>query len=129
RYCERVRSQLVDKEAKKKSTRQRLMGDGLPRLLTSDAFFARVQTHEKQLRDEAAQKAVRARGGDAYKSAMAEYSSLSRERDALNDAIKAAHAKSVAEWEAERDCQKKVGKRARWTKPVREALHPAIAKP
>lgn len=33
------------------------------------------------------------------------------------------------EWEAERDRQKAAGKRARWTKPVRESLHPAIAKP
>lgn len=96
-YVDRVRSQLVDKELKKKTTRQRLMGDCLPRPLTGDDFFARVQAHEKRLREEASEmNRVRARGADAYKAAMAEYESLSRERDALNATIKTAHAKSVA---------------------------------
>ncbi|KIK26425.1 hypothetical protein PISMIDRAFT_39787, partial [Pisolithus microcarpus 441] len=46
-YCDRLSEQLVaQEEAKKAKKRGQLVGDGLPRLLTSDEFYQWVVDHE-----------------------------------------------------------------------------------
>ncbi|KAG1835927.1 hypothetical protein DFJ58DRAFT_670170 [Suillus subalutaceus] len=62
RYCDRVRGQLAvqeDKMGRKKGTR--LIGDGLPRMLTGDVFVAQVITHENAMEAEAREKEIRAK--------------------------------------------------------------------
>ena len=54
-FCERLSSQLAAQEEKQKSTHKRkgkLIGDGLPRLLTGDEFHGRVVEHEKVVVEE-----------------------------------------------------------------------------
>ncbi|KAG2079588.1 hypothetical protein BD769DRAFT_1380450 [Suillus cothurnatus] len=61
-YCDRVHGQLAAQEEKagrKKGTR--LVGDGLPRMLTGDVFVAQVVTHENAMEAEAREKEMRAK--------------------------------------------------------------------
>ncbi|THU92507.1 hypothetical protein K435DRAFT_599326, partial [Dendrothele bispora CBS 962.96] len=57
-YCDRLRSQLeAQEEAKKRVSKARLMGDGMPRLLTSEEFVGRVEEFAKETEEkERAQK-------------------------------------------------------------------------
>ncbi|VDB92033.1 unnamed protein product [Peniophora sp. CBMAI 1063] len=131
-YVDRVRSQLIDKENKKTSTRQKLVGDGLPRLLTDDAFFARVQEHEKRMAEDAAGKESRKLGAEGYKAAKVEWEYQSRKRREQNDAIKAEYAGKLAEWKTQCEQRKRDGDRSRASaipKPLRGPLVAAIPKP
>ncbi|KAG1742270.1 uncharacterized protein EDB91DRAFT_1000947, partial [Suillus paluster] len=49
-YCSQLRGQLANQEEKKQSKKKngKLMGDGLPRLLSGDDFYKRVVNHEKE---------------------------------------------------------------------------------
>ncbi|THU82179.1 hypothetical protein K435DRAFT_591595, partial [Dendrothele bispora CBS 962.96] len=58
-YCERLREQLAaQEEAKKRVSKARLMGDGMPKLLTSKEFISRVDafTREAEEKEQALQK-------------------------------------------------------------------------
>ncbi|KAH9915341.1 uncharacterized protein B0H18DRAFT_850839, partial [Fomitopsis serialis] len=119
-YCEQVRGQLASAEEKKsKKRRQRLLGDGLPRLLTDDEFFTRVQEHEAHLRAEADKKESRKRGKDAWVKALAEWKLLDKERKRRNDLKLVAWKTQVERWEEERDLAKAEKRRPSWTKPKR----------
>ncbi|KAG1721217.1 hypothetical protein EDB19DRAFT_1646620 [Suillus lakei] len=61
-YCNQVHGQLAAQEEKagrKKGTR--LVGDGLPCMLTGDVFVAQVITHENAMEAEAREKEMRAK--------------------------------------------------------------------
>ncbi|KIK76971.1 hypothetical protein PAXRUDRAFT_779528 [Paxillus rubicundulus Ve08.2h10] len=54
-FCERLSSQLAAQEEKQKNAQKKqgkLVGDGLPRLLTSDKFHNHVVEHKKAIVDE-----------------------------------------------------------------------------
>lgn len=62
RYCDKMRGQLAaqeDKAGRKKSTR--LVGDGLPCMLTGDVFVAQVIAHENGMEADAREKELRAK--------------------------------------------------------------------
>ncbi|KLO04281.1 hypothetical protein SCHPADRAFT_800339, partial [Schizopora paradoxa] len=49
-FCREVRSQLAAQEEDKKEKRKGKLSDGVPKCLTSDAFYERVVEHERQQR-------------------------------------------------------------------------------
>ncbi|KAJ7231775.1 hypothetical protein C8J57DRAFT_1146804, partial [Mycena rebaudengoi] len=130
-YCDLVRGQLAAQEDSKKAKKKgRLVGDGMPRLLTSTEFARRVVAFNEEAQAKQAElvkrKATRAERHDA----MAEWKALEQERKAENASIRTRWHAEVKAWEAERDRAKDLGKRPSWKKPVLKGkLLPAIPKP
>jgi hypothetical protein len=122
-YCDLVRSQLAAQEEKsKKKKKGRLVGDGLPRLLTAREFVRRVAEFEEKATEKATaleqRKATRAEKSEALK----QWKVLDDERKERNKEIKNNWQERVREWEAERDLAKEEHRRPRWTKPSLKGL-------
>ncbi|KAF9238404.1 hypothetical protein BU15DRAFT_47786 [Melanogaster broomeanus] len=58
-YCNMLRGQLVKQEEKKQKRKGKLMGDGLPRLLSSDEFYEKVVACEEEQKKAVAEKKSR----------------------------------------------------------------------
>ncbi|KAJ7122627.1 hypothetical protein C8R43DRAFT_865806, partial [Mycena crocata] len=118
-YCDLIRGQLAAQEKKKNRHKKgRLVGDGLPRLLTSRDFVQRVVDFENDATEKASQlekrKATRAEKGEAMKR----WKELDDERKERNKEIRRNWEEDVKEWEAERDVAKAEHRRPGWKKPV-----------
>lgn len=129
-YCERVRGQLAASERKSKQQKgQKLMGDGMPRLLTDAEFMQRVADHQDaQLRTEV-EKQRRAEDRARYQTDMEAWKKQEEARKQRNEHTKAEWKKRVAEWEAARALAKEEGRRFGVRKPVRGPLEKAVPKP
>ncbi|KAF7347280.1 HTH CENPB-type domain-containing protein [Mycena venus] len=104
-YVDVVRGQLAAQEKKKGrgNKKGRLVGDGLPRLLTARDFVQRATREEKS-------------------EAMKEWKVLDDQRKERNKEIRLEHAIRVTEWEAERDLAKQQHRRPGWKKPSLKGL-------
>ncbi|KLO18118.1 hypothetical protein SCHPADRAFT_789457, partial [Schizopora paradoxa] len=130
-YCERLRGQLHAKESKgsNKKSSGKLIGDGLPRCLTSDEFIARVEAFvQRQLAEEASKERMRTER-EAYSIAMERWVDAEEARKAAKAARMEEWREEVKEWMKERDVAKKEKRRARWTKPVLGRFPKALPKP
>ncbi|KAI6041987.1 hypothetical protein EDC04DRAFT_2892503 [Pisolithus marmoratus] len=115
-FCGRLSNQLVaqeDKQKEQKKRRGKLVGDGLPRLLTGDEFYSRVVEFEREERAE--EMAV-------WKVAEVEH----RER---NKARKLAYKVELTTWEVERDAAKLLRWQPCWKQPKLGKLEPPLPKP
>ncbi|KAJ7890342.1 hypothetical protein B0H13DRAFT_1602433 [Mycena leptocephala] len=130
-YCDLVRSQLAAQEDKKNRKKKgRLVGDGLPRLLTAREFVRRVEEFEKNATEKAAaleqRKVTRLEKADALK----DWKALDEERKEQNKEIREAWKERVKEWEVERDLAREEHRRPGWKKPVLKGLlFPPLPKP
>ncbi|KAF8142262.1 hypothetical protein K438DRAFT_1553664, partial [Mycena galopus ATCC 62051] len=103
-YCDLVRGQLAAQEESKKAKQKgRLVGDGMPRLLTATAFVTRVETFQKAAEAKVSQQSERKITREERKKAMAEWEELERVRKVENVAIRAQWQVDCKAWEAERD--------------------------
>ncbi|KAJ7331424.1 hypothetical protein DFH08DRAFT_708398 [Mycena albidolilacea] len=118
-YCDLVRGQLAAQEESKKSKKKgKLVGDGMPRLLTSKDFVRRVVAFQNAAEQKEAEMKKR-RATKAEKStAMSQWKELEKARKAENTAIRARWQEDVKAWEEERDRAKANGQRPSWNKPV-----------
>ncbi|KLO14686.1 hypothetical protein SCHPADRAFT_813887, partial [Schizopora paradoxa] len=130
-YCERLRSQLNAKEKKatEKKGSGKLVGDGLPRLLTADDFVERVRAFVDRQLAEAAEKERMRTKKDAYAIALQQWNEGEELRKAQIATRRADWGKEVARWEAENVLAKQEHRRPRWKKPVLGKLPKAAAKP
>jgi hypothetical protein len=118
-YCDLVRGQLAAQEDSKKSKKKgRLVGDGMPRLLTSNEFVRRVVAFQKTAEDTAVESEKRRVTKAERKEAMTGWRRLEKIRKDENQAIRARWQESVTAWEVERDRAKLAGRRPAWKKPV-----------
>ena len=108
-YCQRVRRQLNTKEvkdSKKGKKGGRILGDGLPKLLTSDEFIALVDKHEvameKAERAKQARKALRAQ----YEVELAEWELNEEGRKERNVALLQEFETMLTNWENARKAAK-----------------------
>ncbi|KAJ7174173.1 hypothetical protein C8R43DRAFT_873500 [Mycena crocata] len=130
-YCDLVRGQLAAQEEKKNRKKKgRLVGDGLPRLLSARAFVRRVEEFEKNATEKAAaleqRKATRMEKADVMK----EWKAVDDERKERNKEIKRDWQEQVKEWEVERDLAREEHRRPGWKKPVlKHLLFPPLPKP
>jgi hypothetical protein len=131
-YVDAVRGQLAAQEKKKArgNKKGRLVGDGLPRLLTSRDFVNRVAEFERDARKKAEEleqrKATRMEKSDAMK----QWKILDDQRKQRNKEIRLEHTVRVVEWEAERDLAKQQHRRPGWKKPsVKGLLFSPLPKP
>jgi hypothetical protein len=131
KYCEEVRSQLAGNEEKKRGTKKgRLMGDGLPRLLTNPAFIDRVAEHEGNQKREVQEKMARKEAREGHKERLQQWKAAMAVRAEENEGLLAEWRLEVEEWEERRSEMKKDGKTRGWGKaPPRPKMAPAIPKP
>ena len=75
-YCEKLRSQLFAKENAKKKSGGKLLGDGLPRCLTGDDFYTKVQETAWQQAQEEMVRLQRREERFLYSATLAEWKRL-----------------------------------------------------
>lgn len=118
-YCNLVRGQLAaQEESRKKKAKGRLVGDGLPRLLSSREFVTRVIEFQADADRKARELKERQATRTEKSAVMKAWKKLDDDRKARNIEIRAEHQEDVKAWEEERDFAKEQKRRARWTKPV-----------
>ncbi|KAJ7435692.1 hypothetical protein FB451DRAFT_1019734 [Mycena latifolia] len=122
-YVDLVRGQLAAQEKKKSDKKKgRLVGDGLPRLLTSREFVRRVTEFEKNARKKEEGLKQRKADREEKSAAMKEWKELDEARKARNKEIRSDYDARVKAWEAERDIAKEERRRPRWKKPTLKGL-------
>jgi DDE superfamily endonuclease len=131
RYCEIVRSQLAGQEEKKLGKRKgKLVGDGMPRLLTDADFIARVVAHTEEQERVLAAAAARKVAKTSRKVILDQWEADKERRTKENEVLLAEWNVVKAAWEARRDAMKEDGKKRGWGKqPPRPQMVPAIPKP
>jgi hypothetical protein len=129
-YCERVRGQLFSAEAKKKQRngKARLMGDGLPVLLTGDGFYERTVAHEEAEAQEAERQSKRAAEKERMSDSLAAWRANEDAKKSRNRERIALYREAVAVWEVERNRAVKECRRAP-AKPKRDKLEGRIPRP
>jgi len=131
RYCDAIRNQLaVQEEKAKKKKSNKVVRDGLPRLLTDPKFIEVVRNHKESLEQAAVEleqcRIVRV----SRVELMKEWKLRDDERKKKNLEVMARWKMLLQEWEHKRDWAKadKTVKTL-MEKPVRGALLPPIPKP
>jgi hypothetical protein len=130
-YVERLRKALETKEEKKNKKRKvtKLVGDGLPRLLTGDKFYELAKEKEREVREIEKQKEARKGGKVAYRMAIEEWDEAEQARKDETTTIKANWEKSVAAWTRKKAAAAKKGNKFTEKKPKRDALPRKTPKP
>lgn len=130
-YCERLRGQLHAKETRgnNKKSSGKLIGDGLPRCLTSDEFIARVEAFVQRQLVEEVEKDCMCTKRETYNVARQHWADAEEVQKAAKVSRMVEWKAEVKEWEDERDLAKKERHHARWTKPVLGKFGKAAPKP
>ena len=129
-YAQRLCAKLAaqeEKRNKKKSTK--LVGDGLPRLLSGDEFYELAQEKEKEMHEATREKERKKDGRALYNVAVQEWEV---EEQARRDAKVLATAnikKAIKAWEKKRDSAKAKGTRFTLIKPKADPATKAAPKP
>jgi cell division septation protein DedD len=129
-YTERLRKALEareEKQGKKKGIK--LVGDGLPKLLSGDNFYELAQAKEKEVREVLKQKEARKEGRVAYDAAIEEWAVADQERKDERDAIKANNTQTKAAWDKRKAAAVKKKKKFTEPKPKATPLPKAIPRP
>jgi hypothetical protein len=131
-YVGRIKGALHSKEKKKDKESGRLVGDGLPRLLTGDEFVAAVKRYREALRKAEEDKRAKAEERDALKALKDAWKTEQAKIDAVNQEVLEEWKQEVRRWEDMRDGMKEQGLKRGWgSKPKRpnERLIPSLPRP
>ncbi|KAG6374888.1 hypothetical protein JVT61DRAFT_3617 [Boletus reticuloceps] len=110
-YCAKLRGQLAHQEEKKKTGQKKgkILGDGLPRLLSGDAFFHQVVEHEEAQKQVIEEKKTRVKEWSRHAEAPAEWKRQEEERKARNNVLREQHRAVSQAW-TEKKAQAKAEK-------------------
>ncbi|KAJ3792448.1 hypothetical protein GGU11DRAFT_732992 [Lentinula aff. detonsa] len=99
-YCKALREQLAFREQKKdgKGKGKRLMGDGLPVLLSSDEFYEKVVEFDKEMVEKERKKEAEKTNKEGRKVEIEDWKKRVTERQKAVDARKAVWAQEKADW-------------------------------
>lgn len=129
-YAARLTKKLAAQEEKRlKKAKTKLVGDGLPRLLSGDEFYELAKEKEREVQEEERQKAVRKDGRAAYKEAVEEWTVAEQNRKDAKERAVATFKKTLAAWERKRDSAKSKGKKFVERRPKQDPFPKAIPKP
>ena len=129
-YCERLRSQLFAKEmAKQKKSSGKLLGDGLPRCLTEDEFFCRVQEFVRRQVQEEVERAQRRKEKEDYATALMDWKRLETERKEREKERTRQYAEEMRKWKEEQSLARLEKRKPCLSRPKRGARQPAFPKP
>ena len=90
-------------EAKKARKGGRLVGDGLPRLLTGDEFYQRVVDHERAAVQDKVANENRRKQKEQRSALLAEWKEVEEARKKQNKEQKAAYHEQLALWTEEKE--------------------------
>lgn len=130
-YCNMLRKQLAYQEEQKNKSKGkgRLVGDGLPRLLSSDEFYEWVVEFTKvQERDEQ-EKAARKAARKGREGVMAVWREQDAARKAENTAKRQHYRDAMKAWEEAKLLAKSENRRFMEPKPKMEKVFGAAPKP
>lgn len=101
-YCARVRRQLAAKEAKKDKqgkTGGRLLGDGLPHLLTDDEFYEKIKAHWEGVEAAEMDREARKQQKCDYASKLEKWQKNEEARKERNTKLDDLRKHVVGDWE------------------------------
>jgi hypothetical protein len=130
-YCTRLRGQLAHQEEKKANPtgNSKLMGSGLPCLLSGDGFYEKVIEHEAKQRQEEREKVARQQSREEREEVLIEWRAQQEERKEQITARRAEWEKEKEEWEQEKAAAKAAKKKFDRKKPTLGKLPLTIPKP
>jgi hypothetical protein len=128
-YCSRLRKQLAGTEQVAEKGSGRLMGDGMPVLLTGDEFHARVVEKHEQNERASKKKTEQNKAKERYREEVARWDASNKERIKINRRRREEYKAEYERWEVERDLAKLEKRRARWAKPVKPTVFKGSPKP
>ncbi|RDB28659.1 Pogo transposable element with KRAB domain [Hypsizygus marmoreus] len=130
-YCTKLRFQLAHREEKKKNPKGKgkLVGDGLPRLLTGDDFYEWVVEFTNWQREEERKKKEKKQERARLKVAVDEWKKGEDACKVANAAKTERYHEAVKVWEREKAKAKAAKQTFRIKKPTRQPLQKAKAKP
>ncbi|CEL61987.1 hypothetical protein RSOLAG1IB_04738 [Rhizoctonia solani AG-1 IB] len=127
-YCAKVRNQLAGKE-KRQERSGRLLGDGLPAVLTSDGFHARVVNQDNAAREEQARKEAIASAKQDHRNRLEEWKQADKDRIQENKEKTNEWRAAMDAWKIERDLSKIEKRVPGWEKPSKPKPQKASPKP
>jgi hypothetical protein len=110
-WTTKVVGHLEEHEVKKTRVSKRVLGDGMPHLLTDERFVAEVEKHEREVERRLQQQQQGAEKRKMHSGKLKEWVRLDKERVARNNERRKAHKQAVKAWEAERAVAKAEGRR------------------
>ena len=116
-------------DAKKARKEGRLVGDGLPRLLTGDEFYQRVVDHERAAVQDKVANENRRKQKEQWSALLAEWKEVEEARKQWNKEQKAAYREQLALWTEEKEQAKQESRQAQWKKPTMGKLEKPLLKP
>jgi hypothetical protein len=130
-YCSRLRGQLAHKEEKKANPKGKgkLMGDGLPCLLSGDWFYEWVVEFEAWQQREEREKEARLEAREERGEALVKWREQQEERKVAIAARRAEWETEKQVWETKKAAAKLAKKRFDRPKPLLGKLPPAIPRP
>lgn len=119
-FCSRISRQLAHQEKKKEKgkTGGKLMGSGLPCLLSDDGFFGKVVDQEETQSREVQEKATRQEMRGARAEALLQWKEQQNQRQNLIKARRLAWEEEKRVWEVEKAAAKKAKVRFSRKKPT-----------
>ena len=127
-FVDRVHDRLEGQGEKEESApkKRKLLGNGLPKLLTQDEIFSVVAEHEAEQERERELQAKKKADTERHKKALAAWKVLEKARDERVKAQRDRFQKEMDEWAAEKLLAKQEGRKVELARPV---LGPIEAKP
>ncbi|KAF5334791.1 hypothetical protein D9611_012962 [Ephemerocybe angulata] len=129
-YCNKLRFQLAAKEEKgKKKGKGKLMGDGLPRMLTGDEFYEKVVQFTEWQKEEEARKAAQIDNKALWQQAVKKWEEDEVVRKAENEAIKKRNKEKQTKWQNDKKAATKAKQTFSTPKPTPEKITRQPPKP
>ncbi|KAI6012293.1 hypothetical protein PISMIDRAFT_103525, partial [Pisolithus microcarpus 441] len=88
---------------KRKKRKGKLMGDGLPRLLTGEAFYNRVVEFENAAAEEEVQRENQRKQKESQAEALGAWKVADKEWQQCNKACNETYKTELGNWKAERE--------------------------
>lgn len=127
-YVNRLQAQYNTKN-EKKEPRTRLLGDGLPVLLSGDDFYEKVKEQQQRLNAEEKRKIQASHPRKQHSEEMKRWKQADNERKRRNEATKTAYRAKLQDWERRKALAKAGKQRFTESRPLRGSLEKAAPKP
>ncbi|KAG9101529.1 hypothetical protein FS749_006099 [Ceratobasidium sp. UAMH 11750] len=128
-YCTRLRGQLAGKQDSQKQKHGRLLGDGMPVVLTSDELHRRAVEQQEQKQREHEHREAVAEAKRQHKEATERWKEKDNERIKRNQERAERWKDDVNAWNTEKEFAKLEKRKPRWLKPSKPKVEKGSPKP
>ncbi|KAF8981678.1 hypothetical protein BDQ17DRAFT_1177712, partial [Cyathus striatus] len=130
-YVKDVKTHLEhhEKQSQKKKSKNRIFGDGMPKLMTGDDFFNTVVESEKEREKDKQEKDERRIINTNHTEVLREWKKEENVRLARNRAVQETYQKATKDWKEEDTSARIEGRRPRWEKPKQGKIKSFVPRP